>query len=69
VRLMLTLTPVVCVCAGIVISELLETYLDMRKPNWAGGEDIPTVVNETMSSSNKRSKPIQTTGITSSCFY
>ncbi|KAI8391839.1 Oligosaccharyl transferase STT3 subunit-domain-containing protein [Radiomyces spectabilis] len=28
VRLMLTLTPVVCVCAGIAISTLLDTYLD-----------------------------------------
>ncbi|KAI8996873.1 Oligosaccharyl transferase STT3 subunit-domain-containing protein [Pilobolus umbonatus] len=28
VRLMLTLTPVVCVCGGIAISTLLDTYLD-----------------------------------------
>ncbi|ORZ04892.1 Oligosaccharyl transferase STT3 subunit-domain-containing protein [Absidia repens] len=28
VRLMLTLTPVVCVCAGIAVSTLLDTYLD-----------------------------------------
>lgn len=36
---MLTLTPVVCVCGGIVVSELLNTYLDMRRPVWLGGED------------------------------
>ncbi|KAI9305616.1 Oligosaccharyl transferase STT3 subunit-domain-containing protein [Cunninghamella echinulata] len=29
VRLMLTLTPVVCVCAGIAISTLLDTYLNI----------------------------------------
>ncbi|KAI7898645.1 Oligosaccharyl transferase STT3 subunit-domain-containing protein [Cokeromyces recurvatus] len=29
VRLMLTLTPVVCVCGGMAISTLLDTYLDM----------------------------------------
>ncbi|KAF7728651.1 oligosaccharyl transferase stt3 subunit [Apophysomyces ossiformis] len=29
VRLMLTLTPVVCVCSGIAISTLLDTYLDV----------------------------------------
>lgn len=28
VRLMLTLTPVVCVCSGIAVSTLLDTYLD-----------------------------------------
>jgi dolichyl-diphosphooligosaccharide---protein glycosyltransferase len=39
VRLMLTLTPVVCVCGGIVVSEVLNTYLDMRRPVWLGGED------------------------------
>ena len=32
VRLMLTLTPVVCVCGGIVVSEILTTYLDLKKP-------------------------------------
>jgi dolichyl-diphosphooligosaccharide---protein glycosyltransferase len=32
VRLMLTLTPVVCVCGGIVVSDLLSTYLDLKTP-------------------------------------
>ena len=32
VRLMLTLTPVVCVCGGIVVSDVLSTYLDARSP-------------------------------------
>lgn len=36
---MLTLTPVVCVCGGIVVSEVLNTYLDIRRPGWLGGED------------------------------
>ncbi|KAL0088983.1 Oligosaccharyl transferase STT3 subunit-domain-containing protein [Phycomyces blakesleeanus] len=29
VRLMLTLTPVVCICAGIAVSTILDTYLDL----------------------------------------
>jgi dolichyl-diphosphooligosaccharide---protein glycosyltransferase len=33
VRLMLTLTPVVCVCGGIVVSEILSTYLNLGRPN------------------------------------
>ncbi|KAI1107725.1 glycosyltransferase family 66 protein [Jackrogersella minutella] len=32
VRLMLTLTPVVCVAAAIAVSNLLDTYLDIRSP-------------------------------------
>ena len=36
---MLTLTPVVCVCGGIVVSEILTTYLDMKTPVWMGGEE------------------------------
>ncbi|RUS22854.1 STT3 subunit of Oligosaccharyl transferase [Endogone sp. FLAS-F59071] len=31
VRLMLTLTPVVCVCAGIAVSSVLDTYLDAKE--------------------------------------
>ncbi|OAA56564.1 oligosaccharyl transferase subunit [Niveomyces insectorum RCEF 264] len=33
VRLMLTLTPVVCVAAALTVSSLLDAYLNMRKPN------------------------------------
>jgi hypothetical protein len=36
---MLTLTPVVCVCGGIVVSEILTTYLDLKRPVWMGGEE------------------------------
>jgi hypothetical protein len=54
VRLMLTLTPVVCVCGAIVVSDILTTYLDLRKPSWTKGEDPKTVVNEVMSSSKTR---------------
>ncbi|KAG0172750.1 oligosaccharyl transferase stt3 subunit [Apophysomyces sp. BC1034] len=39
VRLMLTLTPVVCVCSGIAISTLLDTYLDMS--NLSDKEQAP----------------------------
>lgn len=35
VRLMLTLTPVVCVAAAIAISTLLDTYVDPTEPNSA----------------------------------
>ncbi|KAI8139787.1 Oligosaccharyl transferase STT3 subunit-domain-containing protein [Fennellomyces sp. T-0311] len=31
VRLMLTLTPVVCICSGIAVSTLLDTYLDFKQ--------------------------------------
>ena len=40
-RLMLTLTPVVCVCGGIVVSEILSTYLDLRRPK-AEDQEEPT---------------------------
>ena len=33
VRLMLTLTPVVCVSAAVVLSHVLDTYLDIRSPS------------------------------------
>jgi len=35
VRLMLTLTPVVCVAAAIAISTLLDTYVDPTEPDYA----------------------------------
>ena len=64
-RLMLTLTPVVCVCGGVVVSEILTTYLDLRTPSWTKGEDPSTVVNEVMTSPRKRqtsNTPQETTG-------
>jgi len=51
---MLTLTPVVCVCGGIVVSEVLNTYLDMRRPVWLGGED--TAKPETSSKQKEKEK-------------
>ena len=65
VRLMLTLTPVVCVCGAIVVSEILTTYLDLRIPSWTKGEDPSVVVGETMTSRQRRSSntPQETTGI------
>ncbi|KAF5013524.1 hypothetical protein FDECE_484 [Fusarium decemcellulare] len=33
VRLMLTLTPVVCVAAAIAVSQILDTYLQIKQPN------------------------------------
>ncbi|KAI8061418.1 Oligosaccharyl transferase STT3 subunit-domain-containing protein [Gongronella butleri] len=35
VRLMLTLTPVVCICAGMALSTLLDTYLELPSRNAA----------------------------------
>ncbi len=35
VRLMLTLTPVVCVAAALIVSQLLDSYLSLRMPNSA----------------------------------
>jgi hypothetical protein len=57
VRLMLTLTPVVCVCGGMVVSEILTTYLDLRRPTWAGGEDSTADVSK-----RQKSQPVETNG-------
>ena len=54
VRLMLTLTPVVCVCGGIVVSEILTTYLDLKRPVWAGGEDPIKVIGDVTSSRQRK---------------
>jgi len=40
VRLMLTLTPCVCVAAAVALSTVLDTYIDPRTP---GGTDTPTI--------------------------
>ncbi|KAI1435060.1 Oligosaccharyl transferase STT3 subunit-domain-containing protein [Xylaria sp. CBS 124048] len=42
VRLMLTLTPVVCVAAAIAASQLLDTYLQYRSPVVEDPEDEPS---------------------------
>lgn len=56
VRLMLTLTPVVCVCAGITVSTLLDTYLDF-KPNKA--VEVDSAEGSSSSSSKKKAKQQQ----------
>jgi len=51
VRLMLTLTPVVCVAAAIAISTLLDTYVDPTEPDSAPGaatHDTSEVVPPTL---------------------
>lgn len=64
-RLMLTLTPIVCVCAALVVSEILTTYLDLRKPGLAENEDIANVIQEVSSSKQRPSSPTpqKSTGI------
>ena len=42
VRLMLTLTPVVCVAAAIALSSLLDTYLDPSEPDAAQSDEAST---------------------------
>lgn len=51
VRLMLTLTPIVCVCGGIVVSEVLTTYLDIRTP---GPKTLDTTNSGTDASKGKK---------------
>ena len=67
VRLMLTLTPVVCVSAAIAVSTLLQTYLDPKEPlptDEKSGDDVSRsgsgsgpAANTRSSSSSKRSAP------------
>ena len=47
VRLMLTLTPVVCVAAAVALSSLLDTYIDPQLPSAADGEQVAAPVNRT----------------------
>ncbi|GAA5968704.1 hypothetical protein JCM11641_000702 [Rhodosporidiobolus odoratus] len=44
VRLMLTLTPVVCVAAAVAISSIFETFLDPREPDRSPIQDTSTPV-------------------------
>ena len=53
VRLMLTLTPVVCVAAAIAISTLLDIYIDPQEPE---STDAPPPTTEVTSASNAASK-------------
>jgi dolichyl-diphosphooligosaccharide---protein glycosyltransferase len=54
------LTPIVCVCAGIVVSDILTTYLDLRRPGSAEDEDITSMVEDISSSKQRRSSPTTT---------
>lgn len=47
VRLMLTLTPVICVTAAIALSTLLDTYLDPSVPEPEEEAEVPTETNGT----------------------
>ncbi|KAI9854322.1 MAG: oligosaccharyl transferase stt3 subunit [Vezdaea acicularis] len=59
VRLMLTLTPVVCVAAALALSNILDTYLTVDSPsaetyaNGNGSGDIPPI-NTTSSTASKK---------------
>ncbi|CAO1625208.1 unnamed protein product [Jaminaea pallidilutea] len=57
VRLMLTLTPIVCVSAAVAISTLLDTYLDPKEPDRAPqtAEEIESSSNNAGSSTPKKS--------------
>ncbi|CDS11103.1 Putative Dolichyl-diphosphooligosaccharide-FT protein glycosyltransferase [Lichtheimia ramosa] len=68
VRLMLTLTPVVCVCSGIAVSTLLDTYLDTtsiepdnqesaESSEKKKGKQAASKSNSTASSSEQSKKP------------
>lgn len=53
VRLMLTLTPIVCVAAAVALSELLDTYIDPQEPDVAGEvSDAPLTSTATAPSDN-----------------
>lgn len=53
VRLMLTLTPVVCVCAGIAVSTLLDTYLDVSSTTIKATKQKPEGSHTTTKESKK----------------
>ncbi|KAJ2906102.1 putative Glycosyltransferase Family 66 [Zalerion maritima] len=53
VRLMLTLTPIICVSAAIAVSKMLDTYLDMDSPD---PDDYPM---EEAPESSKKKKPFE----------
>lgn len=65
VRLMLTLTPVVCVTAAITLSSLLDTYIDPTEPDVADdskSEGTPgTPANGTTQATPKKAKKTATT--------
>lgn len=58
VRLMLTLTPVVCVAAAIAISTLLDTYIDPQEPE--SSDAAPPATSEVTAASNGTAKESKT---------
>lgn len=56
VRLMLTLTPIVCVAAAMVLSKILDTYLDLKQPP---SDDASVVASKTSNGSIKDTKDSQ----------
>lgn len=64
VRLMLTLTPVVCVAAAIALSSLLDTYLDPSEPGTAQPNE-PSTQAATTNVSNGASHDTTSTAATS----
>lgn len=61
VRLMLTLTPVVCVAAAIALSSLLDTYLDPSEPDVAQPSEIPSQPDTTNGSNGASSTTASST--------
>ncbi|KAH9940753.1 oligosaccharyl transferase STT3 subunit [Epithele typhae] len=56
VRLMLTLTPVVCVAAAVAFSSLLDTYIDPTEPEAVAGAPVTEVDAEPASKKDKEKK-------------
>lgn len=63
VRLMLTLTPIVCVSAALALSSLLDTYLTIKSP--AEPTDSVDAANGTPASSKKAEKAAKQDGLRS----
>jgi len=57
VRLMLTLTPVVCVTSAVALSSLLDTYLDPVEPGTEENTEVLAPVTTTASSANTAVTP------------
>ncbi len=56
VRLMLTLTPVVCVSAAVAVSSLLETYLDPKEPETSGESEKELLEDDASASGSSKNK-------------
>jgi len=60
VRLMLTLTPVVCISAAVALSSVLDTYIDPTEPDTSGGSkgesSIASAAEGTTAATPKKAK-------------